>query len=247
LIECQNLVCRFGAVTALDGVSFAVEAGAWVYILGPTASGKTTLLRAIAGLQGPDSGEIRLAGEIASNHRVCVAPHRRGIGFLFQEPSLWPHLDALANVSLGVREDGLTRRERRDRAREWLERLGAGHLARRFPSELSGGESRTVALARAAASRPRILLLDEPTVHLDLLRGEEMMGLLIRLHDELGLTTLCVTHHFAPPMRVEDRALILEDGRVRHDGPIGSLNTAAPTAFVRTLLRNVPGLGRKPK
>jgi ABC-type sulfate/molybdate transport systems ATPase subunit len=243
LIECQNLVCHFGGVSALDGVSFAAETEEWVYILGPTASGKTTLLRAIAGLQPLDSGEIRLSGETATNHTVCVAPHQRGIGFLFQEPSLWPYLNVLANVSLGVREQRLTRREKRNRAQEWLERLGAGRLARRFPSELSGGESRTVALARAAAARPRILLLDEPTAHLDLLRGEEMMELLLRLHQELGLTTLCVTHHFAPPMRVEDRTLILENGKVQHDGRISDLMAASPTPFVRTLQRNVPGLG----
>lgn len=244
LIECCNIVCRYGAKPALEGVTLAAEAGSWTYLLGPSASGKTTLLRAIAGLKELASGEIKLDGKTAANRQIQIAPHERRIGFLFQEPSLWPHLNATANVALGVRERGLSRRVRFRRAEEWLERLQAGHLARKFPAELSGGESRTVALARSVASRPRILLLDEPTAHLDMHLAERMMERLIALHSELGLTTLCVTHQFAPPMRAADRTLILDRGRIFFDGPFQELpesrrDDGSPHEFLDALRRRI--------
>ena len=127
---------------ALQSVGLAVGAREWVYLLGPSASGKTTLLRTIAGLEPLAGGSIRLDGQLASNDRLVLAPHQRAIGFLFQEPSLWPHLSATANVALGI-----VGGERSAEARRWLERLGVGDLAKRFPSALSGGEARRVTLA----------------------------------------------------------------------------------------------------
>ena len=244
LIECRQIACRYGAKEALKDVTFSAEEGSWTYVLGPSASGKTTLLRAVAGLKGLASGEILLDKRAASNRRNQVAPHERRVGFLFQEPSLWPHLNATANVALGVRERGLSRRVRFRRAEEWLERLQAGHLAPKFPAELSGGESRTVALARSVASRPRILLLDEPTAHLDMHFAERMMERLIALHSELGLTTLCVTHQFAAPMRAADRTLILDRGRIFFDGPFQELpesrrDDGSPHEFLDALRRRI--------
>ncbi|MCX7048393.1 MAG: ABC transporter ATP-binding protein [Candidatus Sumerlaeota bacterium] len=238
LIECQKLVCRFGAVAALDSLSASFEAGSWTYILGPSASGKTTLLRAIAGLQTMDAGEIRIEGAKATNARMIIPPHRRRMGFLFQDPSLWPHLSAGANVALGV-AGGLSRRERNDRARQWLEKLGAAHLENKFPAQLSGGESQRVALARTLASEPKVLLLDEPAARLDAHLCDAMMEELIRIHQELELTTLCVTHLFDYPMKSSDRMIALERGALQYDGPVAGIPSAPSTPFIAALQRKM--------
>ena len=239
LIECHNLVCRFGAVAALDSLSASFEAGSWTYILGPSASGKTTLLRAIAGLQTMDAGEIMIEGTTATNAHVIIPPHRRRMGFLFQDPSLWPHLTAGANVALGVAGAGLSRRQRNDRARQWLEKLGAAHLENKFPAQLSGGESQRVALARTLAAEPKILLLDEPAARLDAHLCDAMMEELLRIHRELNLTTLCVTHLFDSPMRTSDRMLILERGALQYDGPVSAIPSAPATPFIAALQRKM--------
>jgi ABC-type Fe3+/spermidine/putrescine transport system ATPase subunit len=236
LIECRRISCRYGAVNALAEFSLAVEQGAWVTVLGPSGSGKTTLLRALAGLEPLTDGEIVLGGALASNHRIRLAPHQRGIGLLFQEPSLWPHLDAAANVELAL-SGTLPRRQQRTEALDWLGRVGAAPLASRRPGELSGGEARRVTLARALAARPAILLLDEPTTHLDLHLREELMGLVRRMHAELGLTTLCVTHQLEPPIAAHERMVILECGRMIFDGSFSDLPQAPATDYTQALRR----------
>ena len=239
LIDCREITVRYGAKQALAGVTLSAEEFRWTYVIGPTGGGKTTLLRAISGLVRLDAGEIRIGGRLASNHRISIEPHRRGIGFLFQEPSLWPHLDCLANVALGLADRGLSRRDRTDRARQWLEDFAVGGLEHKFPAEISGGEATAVSLARALAGEPRILLLDEPTAHLDLHLREELMAKLRRLHGELGLTTICVTHQIEPPMGPDDRAIILENGAVLHDGATGEFDAAPRTPFTDALRRSL--------
>lgn len=230
LIECRDITCRYGPVPALEGLSLALEEGAWTTVVGPSGSGKTTLLRALAGLEPLAGGEIIINGVLATNHRVRLAPHQRGIGLLFQEPSLWPHLSASANVELAL-SGRLPRRARRAEALEWLGRVGVAGLAGRLPGELSGGQARLVTLARALAARPRILLLDEPAAHLDLhLRGE-LLGQVRRLHTELALTTLCVTHQPEPPLPPAERLVILERGRLIFDDVPGRLNQAPDTPY----------------
>ena len=157
---------------------------------------------------------------------------------MFQEPSLWPHLSALANVTLGLPR-GMRGNQRRAAAREWLKRVGAEELATKFPDQLSGGEARRVTLARTLAARPRILLLDEPTAHLDIHLREDLMRQVRRLHEELGLTTLCVTHQIEPPMQLMDRVLLLDNGTIRYDGPLASLGEAPPSPYVEALHRSI--------
>lgn len=228
-------------MVALARVSFAAEDHSWTYVIGPTASGKTTLLRAIAGLEPLAGGEILIGGRVATDRRVAIAPHLRSVGFLFQEPSLWPHLTAAANVALGVAGRERTQKARIREARRWLDRLGVIGLADSFPAQMSGGEARWVALGRALASQPSILLLDEPTAHLDLhLRGAMMEGL-HRVHRELETTTLCVTHQIEPPMRRDDRVIILEAGSVIFDGALWALGQAPETPFTRALRRSLDG------
>lgn len=239
-VDCQSISVRFGAVAALRDLTLAIEPGAWTYLTGPSGSGKTTLLRAIAGLQPLDSGSIHLEGRLATNARVVLAPHERGVGMLFQEPSLWPHLSAEANVRLA-----LARRPRAERAtlaRQWLDRAGVGRLAARLPGELSGGEARRVALARALASQPRLLLLDEPTAHLDLHLRAGMMKLLRDLQRELELPALCVTHQIEPPIAPGDRVVVVEEGRAIFDGAFAELAAAPSTPFLDALKQSAARL-----
>ncbi len=258
MIECRKISCRYGengdwlkrsgwlspfsqnrGPLVLRDLELRVEKGEWVYVLGPSAGGKTTLLRCLAGLEKIAGGEIVLGGETVSRSDFIRLPHERGVGFVFQEPSLWPHLSALANVSLSMDRLGLSSAERKQQSRDWLERFGVGGLAEKFPSELSGGEAQRVTLARTLASRPSILLLDEPTSHLDLhLRGE-MMELLLRTHTEFGLTTLCVLHQIEPPILPGSRAVILEKGEKIHDGPLNSLANSPQTPFILALRRHL--------
>ncbi len=238
-IECRRLVVRYGAHAALDGLELSLAAGEWAVLMGPSASGKTTLLRAIAGLEPVAGGKLRLGGEDAA----ARPPHARGVGLLFQEPSLWPHLSARANVELALAGG---RAARRAEAHGWLERLGVAHLPGRFAAGISGGERRLVELARTLASRPRVLLLDEPTAHLDLhLRGE-LLARLRALHAELGLTTLLVTHDPPPGLAAHDRLLLIERGRLIHDAPLAQLAAAPDTDYTRELRRRLAapaGLG----
>lgn len=237
MINCQQIEVRFGVQVALAGVDFACGRGEWVNVIGPSASGKTTLLRVIAGLQGLVGGKVRLGGKVASDRRIQMTPHARGIGFLFQGPTLWPHLDCRANVALGLSDAVKGWRARREAAHEWLDRVGVAEVARKSPGEISGGEGRRVALARALAAGPRILLLDEPTAHLDLHLREGLMERLRGLHAELGLTTVCVTHQIEPPMTGADRVVLLEGGRILFDGRLGRIAEAPRTDYTRALLR----------
>ncbi|MBI1785156.1 ABC transporter ATP-binding protein [Candidatus Sumerlaeota bacterium] len=238
-IECRGLSCKFGDVHALGGVELRIEERSWTTLAGPSGSGKTTLLRAIAGLESASSGEIHIGGTLATNRHLVLAPHERRIGFVFQEPSLWPHLTAAENVALGIPQSVANRRERAGQAREWMETLGIGQYAAQYPGTLSAGESQRVAIARALAANPRILLLDEPTSHLDLHLREEWMRLLKRLHTERELTTLCVMHQLEPPLAPDDRIVILEQGKITHDGTFASLREAVESPFTSALRRMI--------
>ncbi|MCE5229094.1 ATP-binding cassette domain-containing protein [bacterium] len=238
-IECRGVTCRPAELVVLEGVSFALGAGEWAVMMGPSASGKTTLLRAIAGLQPLAAGEILINGKPASGRRIVMPPHERGLGLLFQDASLWPHLSVRANVELGL---GRIRpgAARRAEAVQWLERLGAAHLADKFPANISGGERRLAELARTLAARPSILLLDEPTTHLDVHLRDGLMRRLRELHAELGLTTLCVTHEVERWLNPADRALILEAGRLIHDGSLNALPQESD--YTETLNREIKDL-----
>jgi molybdate transport system ATP-binding protein len=190
---------------------FALPAGVSA-LAGPSGVGKTTVLNAIAGLLRPDAGQIELGGKVlfSSAQRVDVAPERRGIGFVFQARALFPHLDALANVSYGLPRSV---RDREQVARAWLERMHVGHLAARKPHTLSGGEAQRVALARALAITPRALLLDEPFTALEeplrIRLGEEVVSIVRELH----IPCLLVTHDHAEAQRLTERTFALGASR----------------------------------
>ncbi|MBN2224827.1 MAG: ATP-binding cassette domain-containing protein [Deltaproteobacteria bacterium] len=217
MISVSNITKRFGAVTVLDNVSFAVGDCGSCVISGASGSGKTTLLRLIAGLDLPDEGEISLGGLPVSTPGGAVAPHLRHIGFVFQSPALWPHMTVAEHVSFGL--TGLNKRETGRRVRRVLADADLTHLAGRYPSRLSGGEKRRVALARAVAARPRHLLMDEPLANLDPELKERLLRFILKTHRQTGACLVYVTHDEAEAQAVAQQHLVLRAGRVVHAVP----------------------------
>jgi iron(III) transport system ATP-binding protein len=211
VIAARGLGHRVGGRPLLAGLSFEVERGGRLAVVGPSGSGKTTLLRILAGLEAPGAGEVRIAGVLASAAgEVLVSPHRRGIGFAFQQPLLWPHLRVGANVAFGVH--GLPDSAVRSRVAELLERCGLAGCASRFPDELSGGEAARVGLARALATRPRLLLLDEPFASVEADLRDRLAGV---VRDELaatGATLVYATHDEGVLHLLEGKRLDLAPG-----------------------------------
>lgn len=220
-VACEDITKRFGEVSALTGVSFEIGDGQALLVRGPSGSGKTTLLRIISGLETPDGGLVRIAGEVVTGPGVLVPPHRRGLAFVFQRPALWPHLTAAENVALALVGRGMRRRERRERASAALAGLGMTHRERAYPGTLSGGELQRVGLARALVTRPEVLLLDEPFSSLD----EELRGGLAAdlgtLKLEEGVTILWVSHRSEDALSLADEVLVLRDGAVEDKGAKG--------------------------
>jgi ABC-type sulfate/molybdate transport systems ATPase subunit len=214
-VAVSGLEVRAGQARLLGPLDLAVQQGEHVVLAGPSGSGKTTLLRALAGLVAPSAGTIELFGARASSPgRVDVRPERRGVGLLFQGGALWPHMSVARTLSFALRCAGVPRSERAARARELLARVELVGFDERLPATLSGGEAQRLALARALACGPRLLLLDEPLGPLDAeLRGS-LLATLGALHRELGWTTIHVTHDPAEAARVATRTIRLAGGRV---------------------------------
>ncbi len=212
MIAVASLSRRYDHVRALEDVSFEIASGAALAVVGPSGSGKTTLLRLIAGLEQPDAGEVLLDGCVVSRPGWSLAPHRRGVGLVFQTPALWPHMTVAQNILFGLR--GLPSAEARARLEALLVRTGLKGLERRYPHQLSGGQARRVALARALAPRPRFLLLDEPLTNLDARLRDDMLELILAAAQEAAATLLYVTHRMEEAARVASRVLTLEAGRV---------------------------------
>jgi iron(III) transport system ATP-binding protein len=222
MISVDNVTKRFGKTTVLDGVSFAVPERGSCVISGVSGSGKTTLLRLIAGLDLPDGGGISLGGGLVSTPHGGIAPHLRRIGFVFQSPALWPHMTVAEHVAFGLA--GLTKREAGERVKEVLSDAGIAGLAARYPSNLSGGEKRRVAIARAVAARPRYLLMDEPLTNLDPELKERLLGFILETHRHTGACLVYVTHDEAEVRAVaaSGRHLYLRAGRIVQARPDGS-------------------------
>jgi thiamine transport system ATP-binding protein len=214
MLEVQGATVRFGGLTALDHLTMSVADGEVVAVLGPSASGKTTLLRAVAGLQRLDEGCVLWDG---SDLRQ-VPPHRRGFGLVFQDFALFPHLDVGRNVEFGLRMQGLDPAERRRRAAEALARVELAGMERRPVATLSGGQAQRVALARALAPEPRLLLLDEPLGSLDRTLRERLTGELRGLLAGLGVTALYVTHDQQEAFGLADRVVVIDAGRALQIG-----------------------------
>lgn len=202
----------YGSTAALDDVSLTAPEAKVLALLGASGSGKSTILRLIAGLEPLDAGEIRIGDELASSAARSIPTEQRRVGMVFQDYSLFPHLNAAANVAFGL--DKLSRAEREQQALRWLDRVGLQHRANAYPHELSGGEQQRVALARALAPKPRAILLDEPFSGLDPVQRAELRDATLATLAEARTTTLFVTHDAEDALQVADRLAILKAGRL---------------------------------
>ena len=215
LLSLTNVTKRFGSHQAVNSVSLEVVAGDAVVILGPSGCGKTTLLRLIAGLEIPDSGEIWLAGaQAAGAGRNMIPTYERGIGFVFQDLALWPHLTVQRNLDFVLESVKMPRADRAARAQEVLKLVRIEQLSSRYPHQLSGGEQQRVALARALVGQPRVLLLDEPFSSLDPELREALRSELGRLQRTLHVTTVYVTHDQGDAAALADCIIEMRAGRI---------------------------------
>ncbi|MBL8660453.1 MAG: sulfate/molybdate ABC transporter ATP-binding protein [Rhodospirillales bacterium] len=238
-IEAHHVTKRFNGFVALDDVSLAIRRGELVALLGPSGSGKTTLLRIIAGLEFATSGRILFGGEDASPRGV----RERRVGFVFQHYALFRHMTVRENVSFGLRVRPRRARPRpaaiAEKVEELLGLVQMEHLAERYPSQLSGGQRQRVALARALAIEPRILLLDEPFGALDAKVRKELRRWLRRLHDDMGLTSVFVTHDQEEALELADRVVVMDQGRIEQEGPPADVYDRPASPFVYEFLGNV--------
>lgn len=236
-VELEDVAKSFDGVPVLDGVDLVVDDGRTLSLLGPSGSGKSTLLRIVAGLEHPDRGRVRLAGDDVTGTPV----HHRGVGVVFQDQALFPHLDVGANVGFGLRMAGVRAAERRRRVADALELVGLPGYQDRDPATLSGGEAQRVALARALAPEPGVVLLDEPLAALDQLLRERLLVELRALFDELAVTVVAVTHDPTEAAALGDRIAVLLDGRIAQTGTPGQVIAAPVSAPVAGLVgqRNV--------
>lgn len=238
-IQVKNLHKEFGQFTALDDISLEFKAGELVALLGPSGCGKTTLLRIIAGLERADSGVVLLNGEDASATHV----RERQVGFVFQHYALFKHMTVFDNVAFGLRMRPRSTRpsstEIREKVMSLLKLVQLDWLADRFPAQLSGGQRQRIALARALAVEPSVLLLDEPFGALDAKVRKELRRWLRKLHDELHVTSIFVTHDQEEALEVADRIVLMNQGKVEQVGTPEQVYNRPATPFVYSFLGSV--------
>ncbi len=218
----------FGPVTAVDDVSFAIEPGEFITLLGPSGSGKTTTLMMIAGFDHPTEGEIYIDG----TPLVGVPPYRRGIGMVFQSYALFPHMTVAENVGFALRQRGAGKAEIASRVAETLDIVRLRGYEARYPRQLSGGQQQRVALARAIIFHPRVLLMDEPLSALDKQLREELQLEMKRLHRQLGITFIYVTHDQREALIMSDRVAVMNHGRIEQLGSPSDLYDRPANRFV---------------
>ena len=238
-IAVENVCKRFGEFVALKDVSIAVPDGSLTALLGPSGSGKSTLLRVIAGLERPDSGTVRISGRDATGLR----PQDRGVGFVFQHYAAFKHMTVWNNVAFGLKIRKRTKGEVAKRVDELLALVHLDGFADRYPAQLSGGQRQRMALARALAVEPAVLLLDEPFGALDARVRKDLRIWLRRLHDEVHVTTIFVTHDQEEAMDVAEQIVVMNNGHVEQAGSPHDLYEHPKTEFVMSFVGPVNRLG----
>ena len=231
-IVVENVSKKFGSFQAVDGVNLEIKSGSLVALLGPSGSGKSTLLRLIAGLEMPDRGKIWLTGTDATAQSV----QERNIGFVFQHYALFKHLTVRQNIAFGLDIRKTSKAKSKMRVNELLELVQLTGLGDRYPSQLSGGQRQRVALARALAVQPQVLLLDEPFGALDAKVRKDLRAWLRRLHDEVHVTTVFVTHDQEEAMEVADEIVVMNKGSVEQIGTPAQIYDHPATAFVMSFI-----------
>lgn len=227
-ISVEHLTKQFGDFVALDDVSLEVPDGSLTALLGPSGGGKSTLLRAIAGLDLPDSGVIRIAGEDVT----LDSPQRRDVGFVFQHYAAFKHLTVRDNIAFGLKIRKRDKQEIKKTVDELLELVQLDGLADRYPDQLSGGQRQRMALARALAVQPRVLLLDEPFGALDVKVRADLRAWLLRLHEEWPVTTIIVTHDREEAMELASQIVVINGGKIEQTGTPDELYDDPATRFV---------------
>jgi sulfate transport system ATP-binding protein len=238
-IDINDISKHFGDFTALDSVSLEVPEGSLTALLGPSGSGKSTLLRIIAGLETPDAGSVMIDGVDVSH----VIPQKRGIGFVFQHYAAFTHMTVRENVAFGLRIRKRPKPEVTQRVDELLALVGLTKWAEQRPSQLSGGQRQRMALARALAVEPKVLLLDEPFGALDAVVRAELRAWLRRLHDEQGTTTVLVTHDQEEAMEISDRIAVMSSGNIEQVGAPREIYDRPASEFVMSFVGPVSRLG----
>jgi polar amino acid transport system ATP-binding protein len=238
-LELAGIEKRFGSQLALRGITLALAQVHALVIIGPSGGGKTTLLRLIAGLTAPDRGELTINGERLGFDEESLLRHRRSVGTVFQAFNLFPHLTALANITLPlVRVHGHSAEEARQLAMAILDRFQLGRHALKKPAQLSGGQQQRVAIARAIAIKPRFLLFDEPTSALDPEMTAEVLEIIAELRQE-GRDLILVTHHMGFARHVADQCVFVADGQVAEAGPAAELFANPRSVQLRDFLAKV--------
>jgi sulfate transport system ATP-binding protein len=231
-IVVDNVSKQFGSFRAVDQVDLEIKTGSLVALLGPSGSGKSTLLRLIAGLETPDSGRILLTGKDATHESV----QDRNIGFVFQHYALFKHLTVRRNIAFGMEIRKMPKGRVKARVEELLELVQLKGMGDRYPSQLSGGQRQRVALARALAVEPKVLLLDEPFGALDAKVRKDLRVWLRRLHDEVHVTTVFVTHDQEEAMEVSDEIVVMNNGKVEQIGTPAQIYDNPASAFVMSFI-----------
>jgi sulfate/thiosulfate transport system ATP-binding protein len=231
-INAVNVTKRFGDFVALDDVSLEIADGALTALLGPSGSGKSTLLRVIAGLERPDTGSVYLGGRDVSR----LPAYDRGIGFVFQHYAAFKHMTVAKNIAFGLEIRKRPKAEIKRRVAELIELVHLDGLGNRYPSQLSGGQRQRMALARALAVEPEVLLLDEPFGALDARVRKDLREWLRRLHDEVHVTTVIVTHDQEEAMEVADSVVVMHEGRIEQEGAPRELYEHPVNSFVMSFV-----------
>ena len=227
-VELRGVTKRFDDVVAVDGIDLSVHNGEFLSLLGPSGCGKTTTLRLIAGFEQPDEGEILIAGQEVAG----LPPYKRDVNTVFQSYALFPHLTVLDNVAYGLKQRGLRKPAREEKAREALALVRLEQLERRKPRQLSGGQQQRVALARALVMEPKVLLLDEPLGALDLKVRKQLQIELKRIQHRVGITFVYVTHDQEEALVMSDRVAVMHEGRIEQLGPPREIYDTPATRFV---------------
>lgn len=229
VVQLKGLSKKYGQVSVISGVDLEIESGEHILLTGPSGAGKSTILRLIAGLEVPSAGEVALSGHVASTEEgISTPPNKRDLAMVFQDLGLWPNLTVAANIRLALSGQSLTKSEGKERVAKAVSDCALTGLERRKPGKLSAGEQQRLALARALAAEPKILLLDEPFAALDLLLRDELFTLIKNLVKERSMTVITVSHQPSDAIGLEvDRVVVMEQGGIAEQLSGTDMNVAS--------------------